>query len=331
MAAARSNLLRILRKRLLLAVPLLLTVSLAGFLVMHAAPGDPLARLVLNPNVRAEDIENLRRAWGLDRPLPEQYLRWLVAYLTGDWGVSLQSGVPVKELVSAALPRSLILIGAAFSMALPASILYGVCTYHRQHVLIRLMQASSHVFLAMPTFVIGLLLIHVFAERLRWLPSAGMYNPRYEPNLIDLLLHLLMPAITLALPLMAGWGQVFRAVLQKAASEPHVWGARSRGLPPGQVLWRHIMRNAWSPFFTLTALDVPSLLTGSVIVETLFAWPGLGQLYVQAAAGRDYPLLMAIIMLVALVTVLSNTLADMAGCSLDPRLVDPDVCGRKLQ
>jgi peptide/nickel transport system permease protein len=317
---AAGALTRFVARRCLQAVPLLLGVSVLVFVLIHAAPGGPLAVYLANPNVRPVDIERLRRALGLDRPLWLQYGAWLWAFVRGDWGYSFSDGRPVIERIAERVPATLELVGvslaAAVALTMPAGILAAA---RRGRVVDRVTTAVSIAGVSLPGFWFGLLLQMIFAVGLGWLPSSGRSAPG-GGDAIDRLQHLLLPTAVLATVLASGWSRYLRGSMIDTLAQPFITAARARGLPSRQVIMRHALRNALGPLIALAAVDAALLVSGAVVTESVFAWPGLGSLFTEALARRDYTVLMALLMLSATAVVAFNIAADVAHAAVDPRV-----------
>jgi len=303
--------------RLLRAVPLLFGLSILIFALVQAAPGGPLTVYLINPNVRPEDIARLERLLGLDRPLHEQYLGWLSAFVTGDWGFSYVDGRPVLERVLERAGGTLELMGTAFALALVAALVLGSIAALRPGSLAdSLVSGASIVGISLPTFWLGLVLQLVFAVELRWLPTAGRMGVAGEGRFS----YLVLPAATLSSFYAASWIRYVRASLAAALSREFVRAGRARGLSEMQLLVRHSLPNALFPLVTVLALDFALLFSGAVVTETVFAWPGMGTLLVDSVYRRDYSVLMAILMVGSVAVVLSNLAADLVYGWLDPRV-----------
>ena len=303
--------------RLVRALPLLFGLSILIFALVHEAPGGPLTVYLSNPNVRPEDIERLERLLGLDRPLHEQYLGWLSAFATGDWGFSYVDGRPVLERVLERAGGTLELMGSAFALALVAALVLGTLAALRPGSLIdSLVSGASIVGISLPTFWLGLVLQLVFAVELRLLPTAGRMGVDGEGRLA----HLVLPAATLASFYAASWIRYIRASLAATLSRDFVRAGRASGLSEARLLVRHALPNALFPLVTVLSLDFALLFSGAVVTETVFAWPGMGTLLVDSVYRRDYSVLMAILMVGSIAVVLSNLAADVLYGWLDPRV-----------
>ena len=303
--------------RLVRAVPLFFGLSILIFALVHQAPGGPLTVYLSNPNVRPEDIARLERLLGLDRPLHEQYLGWLSAFATGDWGFSYVDGRPVLERVLERTGGTLELMGSAFGLALVSALVLGSLAALRPgSAFDSLVSGGSIVGISLPTFWLGLVLQLVFAVELRLLPTAGRMGATGEGRFA----HLVLPAATLSSFYAASWIRYIRASLAATLSRDFVRAGRARGLSESELLVRHALPNALFPLVTVLSLDFALLFSGAVVTETVFAWPGMGTLLVDSVYRRDYSVLMAILMVGSIAVVLSNLAADVVYGWLDPRV-----------
>jgi peptide/nickel transport system permease protein len=311
---------RFVLRRLGQAIPLLLLISILVFSLLHAAPGGPLAIYLENPNVRPEDIARLKRNLGLDQPLPVQYVSWLRGFVTGDWGFSFSDGRPVAVRIFERVPATLELIATALILAAVVAIPLGVFAAVRRGSLAdRIGTATSLAGISLPVFWFGLLLQLTFALALRWLPSSGRTS-LLGGDWIDRLRHLILPAIVLAVVHAAAWSRYLRASMLDVLSQRFILAARGRGVRERAVLMRHALRNALVPFITIALLDAAIMVSGAVVTESVFAWPGVGSLFTEALARRDYSVLMAFLMIASVAVVTMNFIADVSYRVLDPRV-----------
>jgi peptide/nickel transport system permease protein len=307
-------------KRLLAVIPMLLAVSLLLFGIMNVLPGGPEA-LCAGENLDPAAIAYIRRNLGLDEPLPVRYVRWVTAAARGDLGRSFRDGQPVFDHIAARLPATLQLSVLALLLALGVAIPAGVLVASRPHSwLDRLLTPASFLGLSFPSFWLGIMLILLFSGVLGWLPGSGMETYGRETNVLSRLQHAVLPTVTLAAVQVAAFMRYTRAAVLEVLTEDYVRTAQAKGLPPGRVLLKHALRNALIPVVTLVGLSLPTLIGGSVIVETVFAWPGLGRLAVDSVFKRDYPVIMGIQMVIATVIVLANLVTDLLYAVLDPRV-----------
>lgn len=300
-------------RRLATTAGTVLAVLVTVFLLVRVLPGDPV-EVLLGERASGADRQALRASLGLDRPLPAQLGEYLRALARLDLGQSLRHPAPVTDLIAARLPATLELTAAALALAVALALPLGVLMAVRRDAASgRLAAALTLLALALPGFWFGPLLVLLFAVHLGWLPVAGRAG----------LASLALPALTLALGLAAGLARQLAANLTETLAAEHVRTARAKGLTPAQVLWRHGVRNALLPVTTLFGLQLGTLLGGAVIAETVFAWPGVGALTVEAINARDYPLLQGCVLLIAVIYVLVNGLTDLAYGWIDPRVRRP--------
>ncbi|HXU87255.1 MAG TPA: ABC transporter permease [Methylomirabilota bacterium] len=306
-------------RRLLLAVPVLVGVSILVFAVMHLSPGDPAA-IMLGAQATREDVERLHRDLGLDRALPVQYARWIGRVLQGDLGRSIPLGREVLPEVLIRFKATLILTGGALLVALAIGLPAGIVSATRQYTwLDRLSMGVAVTGVSLPVFWTGIMLIIVFSLTLRWLPSAGMFSP-YGGGLGDLAWHLLLPAITLGTASAAALARMTRSAVLEIVRQDFVRSARAKGLDERAVVGRHVLKNALNPIVTVLGIQVGTLLGGAILTETVFSWPGLGSMMVRAIQARDYPLVQGGVLLIATTFVLVNLLVDLLYAWFDPRI-----------
>jgi ABC-type dipeptide/oligopeptide/nickel transport system permease component len=296
--------------RLLQAIPVLFGVSLAVFLMLHLIPGDPAA-LIAGNDATAADVENVRQSLGLDRPLPTQYVTFVGKALTGDFGKSFRTGRPVLDEVLPRYGNTLALGAIALAIAVLIGMASGIISAVKRHTIFdnaALLLSLAGV--SMPTFFLGLLLMLVFSIWLGWLPLSGM----------DSWTHFILPAITLSTASVAIISRVMHASLIEVLNEDYVRTARAKGQRETIVIWRHAVRNALIPVVTVAGLQLGYLLGGAVVTETVFAWPGLGRLLVQSILARDFPVVQAAVLLLAVSFVAINLATDLIYGLLDPRI-----------
>ena len=308
---------RFAARRLAQAIPLLLIISVLVFGLIHAAPGGPLSLYLDNPNVRPEDIERLKRAMGLDKPLGTQYLSWLVSFVRGDWGYSYADGRPVTERMLERVPATLQLVGISTVVAVIVSIAVGVGAAVRRGV-DHAASIGAVAGLSVPVFWLGLVLQLLFSNTLGWLPSSGRAS-FVGGGLADRLAHLVLPVTVLAVAHAAGWSRYLRGSVRLALAQPFANAARARGVTETRIVLRHALRLALLPFATVVLLDASIMASGAVVTESVFAWPGIGSLFTEALAKRDYTVLMAFLMCASVAVVTLSFLADVAVHALDPR------------
>lgn len=307
-------------RRIFVSIPVLFGISILTFAVMSLAPGSPLDLLV-DPSMTREQIEFQRAQLGLDQPVHVQYARWLIEVLQGNFGYSYTYNRPVLDLVMERLPATLLLGGTAlflaYLLALPLGILSGTRPYTFWDYT---SMGIAFLTAATPSFFIGLVAIYIFAVRLQWLPLSGMFPPGVTPTAAVVIRHLTLPALVLAGSQLGSLIRFVRGGVMEVMSEDFVRTARAKGASERRVVFKHVLRNALIPVVTMLGLSLPFLVSGAVIVEQVFVWPGIGSLLINAIISRDYPVIMAITMLVSVFVLLGNLLADLAYGWIDPRI-----------
>ena len=311
---------RFLIRRIAQSISLLFVISLVVFALIHAAPGGPLTMYLDNPNVRPQDIERLRRAMGLDRPVALQYVAWLAAFLRGDWGYSYADGRPVLDRLLERVPATIQLVATSTIGAVLIAFVVGIGAASRRGI-DRIATPFTVAGISLPVFWLGLVLQLLFANALGWLPSSGRMTFG-DGGFGDRLAHLVLPATVLAIAHAAGWSRYLRASLREALAMPFTRGARARGVSERRIVLHHALSNALVAFATVVLLDASIMASGAVVTESVFAWPGVGSLFTEALAKRDYTVLMAFLMCASFAVIVLNVLADVAVHALDPRTRD---------
>ncbi|HYM69667.1 MAG TPA: ABC transporter permease [bacterium] len=308
-----------LARRLAQSLLVLVLVSITIFVIIHVAPGGPA--ILVASDLSPADRQYIMRNLGLDRPVGVQLLKWFGAVARGDFGRSLNNQRPVIDLIRERLPATLVLASAALALAIGAGVPLGVAAARRPASWVDHAATGLSVFgVAVPSFWLGIMMILTLSVRWRVLPSAGMTTVGAAPSPTDLARHLVMPAIVLALFYLAQIASYSRSSMLDVLHRDYVRTARAKGAGERVVLFRHALRNAMIPVVTVVGLLMPRLVGGAAITETIFSWPGLGRLAVEAAFKRDYPLIMGITVVFAVAVVLSNLLVDIAYAALDPRV-----------
>lgn len=306
--------------RALQSLILLWVVSMIGFAVLHLAPGGPLAQFALVPGMSQADIARIAHQMGLDQPLPIQYWNWFTRLFTGDWGRSYRDSQPVLEVIGSHLGATLELMVTATLIAVLLGVWIGVMgAIRRYSAFDYLATVGAMVALSIPTFWFGLVVIYVFSVELQWLPSGNRYTVG-DGSPLDHLHHLIAPAIVLALVEVAIWSRYMRASMLDVINQDYIRTARAKGVPERVVLTRHALRNALLPMITLAGLELPTLLGGALVTETVFTWPGMGRLFLDSLGYRDYPVVMGILVFSAVLVLLGNLLADLFCAAADPRI-----------
>jgi peptide/nickel transport system permease protein len=308
-------------KRLLQAIPLLIGVSIIGFAMMHLAPGGPLAVYTLNPTITAQDIERIKHVFGLDQPIHIQYVKWAYGIFTGNWGFTFFGGRPVLNVILERFPATLLLMGSGMSLAIIIGMLIGILgAVRRYSIFDYLATTGAMVALSFPTFWFGLMTIFIFSLKLGWLPSGGMFTLGGEENILDLFKHLILPTVVLALVLVAQWSRYSRSSFLEVIHQDYIRTAKSKGLSGRRILFRHAFPNAVAPLIALAGIQLPWLFSGALVTETIFGWPGMGRLFVDALTMKEYPVLMGMIMITAIFVIIGNLLADVINALIDPRI-----------
>jgi ABC-type dipeptide/oligopeptide/nickel transport system permease component len=301
---------RFLARRLALTIPVLLGVATLVFSLIHFIPGDP-AQAMLGEAAPQADVDELRKRLGLDRPLLEQYGIFLGGLVRGDLGTSLRTGQPVAAQILERMPATMELAAAAMFVAICVSIPLGIAAAVRRGTFVdHAAMTLALTGVSIPNFWLGPLLAIVFAVELGWLPVSGRGTPQ----------HLILPAISLGAALAAILARMTRASMLEELREPYVQAARARGVSRLRAIVRHAFRNSLIPVVTLVGLQFGAVLTGAVITETIFAWPGIGRLLIQSIGFRDYPLVQGCILLIAITYVGVNLVTDLVYGVLDPRI-----------
>ena len=311
--------------RLIQSLVLLFIVLTITFFLLHLAPGDPMSRYY-NPDFSPEAVRSIRESLGLDKPLAEQYFKWIGSFARGDFGVSLRFQRPVRDLLAEAIPNTLRLTVAALALHLIIGISLGVLSAAKRHSLFDRVNTVAALFIySIPSFWLALMLILVFSLKLGILPSSHMQSLDIEgfstlSLVLDRARHLVLPAFVLGIASAASTARYMRGSMLDALREDYIRTARAKGLPESRVFFKHAFKNAALPVVTIVGLSLPFLFGGAVVVETIFSWPGMGRLAVDAIYARDYPTVLAINFVVAAIVILGNLLTDVAYGFLDPRI-----------
>lgn len=316
---------RYIIRRLLLSIPLLWALATLTFFLVRLAPGDPLA-MYYNPEIDPSVMEAVRVRLGLDQPLHVQYVKWIAALAQGELGVSFKHHRPVAEILAETLPNTLLLTSLALLFDLGLGVLLGVIAAVRQYSWVDHATSIGGLFLySMPGFWLGLMMIIVFSLKLGWLPASQMESVDAEflsfwPRLLDRARHLVMPVFVLGIASAASVARYMRGSLLETIRQDYVRTARAKGLSERRVILNHALRNALLPIITLLGLYLPFLISGAVVTETIFAWPGMGRLTIDAIFSRDYPVVLAANLLAGVMVIFGNLLADVLYGVVDPRI-----------
>jgi len=319
--------LRYIARRLGQAAVIVAIVAAITFALIHLAPGDPFSAILDNPNVSEKVRATLRAQYGLDRPLAEQFVRYVNALAHGELGWSFSHDRPVREVLSSALPNTLLLMSVALVGSFALGILIALFQVARKSTAIdQTLSAITLFFFSMPDFWLGILALLAFTYWLPIFPVGGAVDPVMHEflglggRIMDRLRHLALPALTLTVLASATVARFQRAALLDVLPADYVRTARLKGLTERQVLRRHVLRNALLPIITLIGLSFPALLTGAFFIEKIFAWPGMGYAVVNAIGARDYPLVVGGVIIGSILVTLGSLLADLLYAWADPRL-----------
>lgn len=315
---------RYIIRRILQAIPLLFFLTIGMFILIHLLPGGPDA-VLFNPHLTASARANLRAHLGLDDPVYIQYFKWLSSALTGNFGFSFATNEPVSDIIARRFPPTLELFGFALLLALILAILLGVISAVRQGTATDYsLTVLSYFGIAMPVFLLGLFAQDIFGVWLRWLPTSGTatlgntLSPIYA--FVDHFKHLILPMLVLAVAFIAGWSRYMRSSMIEVVKQDYMRTARAKGVGTVSLLFRHALRNAVIPLITIVALDFGAVAGGATITEGVFAWPGMGLLFIDSLDRRDYPVLLAMLMIGAVFVIAFNLIADILYAVMDPRI-----------
>jgi peptide/nickel transport system permease protein len=319
-------------RRLVYGAVTLIALSMIVFGMLQMSGGGPLDRLKSNPRIQRDFIEQVTEFYGLDEPIPVQYWTWATKFVQGDWGISFQGTQPVTELVGSRVLATMRLMFTALALAVLIGIPLGIYQAMRQYSFFdQLGTTAAFITFSTPIFIVAIGLQLVFAVYLeRWtgvkfVYTAGMNSANYDElsfmaQLGDTVQHLALPAISIAVISVAIYSRFQRASMLEVLHSDYLRTAKAKGLPRRRVILKHALRNALIPVVTLISLDIAAIIGGAIITESIFGWPGLGQLYITAIGQLDYPLVMAIVMAIGIAVVVMNLAADIAYGFLDPRV-----------
>ena len=316
---------RYIGQRLLALFPMLLGVTFIAFIIMKAAPGDPVG-MFMDPSVNLEDIERIRANLGFDKPILVQYVMWLKNVLMGNFGYSLISGKPALQAIMERLPATLLLSITSLCLILLITFPLGIiCGYKKDTVVDDSITVFSFLGLSMPSFWLGLMLILLFSFQLNLFPTSGfmdplLYGEPFYKQWGNILYHMCLPLLTIIIGGVAGLTRYNRFGIIKILGQDYITAARARGISESKILFKHAFKNILLPIITLLGLDLPGLISGSYIIEFIFSWPGMGQLAIQSVFQRDYPILMAVILLSSILIIIGTLIADICYAYIDPRI-----------
>lgn len=306
--------------RLSQSIVLLVMVSIIGFVILNLIPGGPLAQYGLDPGMTQDDMARITEQLGLNRPLWVQYFDWAWRLLQGDWGTSFRDGAPVLSVIGRHVFATLLLMGTSTAIAMTVGIWIGIRGATRRYsVFDYAATVGAMVALSIPTFWFGLVGIYVFSLQLGWLPAGNMYKIG-DGSFLNYLHHLILPSAVLALVHIAIWSRYMRSATLDAISQDYVKTARAKGLSERRVILKHVVGNALLPMITLAGIQLPSILTGALVTETVFTWPGMGRLFLDSLGYSDYPVVMGLLIFSAIIVILGNLIADIVVAIVDPRI-----------
>jgi len=308
-------------KRFLIAVPTFFGITALVYIIASLAPGNPLDALLADPNITVEEIARRREALGLDQAVIIQYLNWLKALLKGDLGFSISSKKPVVELILSRLGPTAMLAASSILLSVIISVPLGILAATKPNSGQDYATTGLSLLLAStPNFFAGLVLIYVFAVTLKILPSGGMLDSSGQYTLAIQLRHMILPTLVLSFQQIGSWIRYMRSSMMDVLQEDHIRTARAKGLKHRMVIVRHGIKNSLIPVVTVIGMSIPNLMGGAVVTEQVFSWPGIGSLMVQSIGSRDYPVIMGITVLVAVMVLICSLITDLVYGFLDPRI-----------
>lgn len=309
-------------RRVLINVPILLMVTVIIFALINLAPGNVVDFYVNEEiGITRADLAHVEERFGLNEPMPVRYVKWLWATVRGDLGFRFKNGDVVAEVLAIRLRRTVLLMGVSLLIGAVVGITLGVFIGLRQYSLWDfLLTGLSFVGISMPAFVAGIFGLYLFSVQLGWFPSGGMQTVGQKATFLDAVHHLILPAGTLAIFNLATYMRFTRFSMLEVKAEDYIRTARAKGLAEGAITWRHVFRNALLPVVTIIGLSIPQLVAGALFTETIYSWPGMGSLFVDAVASRDYPMVMGIMLVTAIVVLAANLATDLAYALFDPRI-----------
>ncbi|WP_080847220.1 ABC transporter permease [Cytobacillus gottheilii] len=308
-------------RRTIMAIPLLFGITILSFAIIQAAPGDPTS-LLMDPSMKPSDKEAFRERYGLDEPVHVQYMKWLGNMVQGDFGDSIiKRGTPVSELIMNRLPNTLLLMLTSTILAIIIAIPFGIYSAMRPYSkLDYTVTVTSFLGVATPNFWLGLILIMFLSVTLGWFPTGGVSTLNADFSLWDRIHHLILPAFVLATADMAALTRYTRSSMIDVLKQDYIRTAMSKGFKERKVVFKHGVRNGMIPIITIFGLMLPSFIGGAAITERVFAWPGIGLLFIESAFQRDYPVIMALTVISAVFVVIGNLVADILYAVFDPRI-----------
>jgi peptide/nickel transport system permease protein len=308
-------------RRLLFMVPILILISIVIFFLVYMAPGGPMAVYATNPYVSAEELKRIGESLGLNRPLPIQYTKWFLSMVKGDWGYSYISGRRVTASIWERVPATLQLTGTAFFFTVIFGLPLGIIAALRRNTFVDyLLTSGAVVGQSIPVFWLAIMVILIFSVFLKWIPPGGISTTGMPTNILDRIHHLVAPSLVLSTVYIAIWSRYMRSSLLEVLRQDYVRAARAQGLSEFRVICQHALRNAILPIINLAGLHAPFFLAGALVTETVFSWPGIGRLFFDSLNNRDYPILLGILFIIAIIVLMGSLIADVLCAFADPRI-----------
>lgn len=306
-------------KRLLNMIPMLFFITIISFILMHLAPGDPL-QAYISPDMNVEDIERIRESLGLNDPIIVQYFKWLFNTIQGNLGYSMVNSKPVLDLILERLGPTILLSGSALVISIMISIPVGLISGYKQNSIIdKVLNVVSYIGISIPSFWFAMMLIYVFSIKLNIFPSVGMRTIGVDTTL-DLINHLILPVTVLSFYNLSVYIRYIRSSTIEQLKQDYVTTQYAYGASTKDILFKHVLKNTLLPVITIFGMSLPSIFTGAFITETIFGWPGMGQLGVNAIFGYDYPVVMGITLFSSAMLIIGNLIADILYAMVDPRI-----------
>jgi len=313
---------RYIQRRLLISLPILVMVTVLIFALLQLTPGDPLSAFLPPDSVLPEEQkEALRERLGLNRTVPVQYFFWLKESVQGNFGYRLQTSEPITEAIGGRIGATLLLMGTSMVIGIMIGVTLGVISAVKQYSFLdNVLTVFAFLGVSFPVYLAGLLALYLFALRIPWFPAGGLSTPGEPFSLTDRLHHLILPATIISINYIASTMRYTRSAMLEVMTTDYVRTARSKGLRENAVILRHGLRNALLPVVTIIGAYVPNLIGGAVFIESIFSWPGLGRLYLDGINSRDYNLIMAMTLILAIVIMIANLITDIVYGLIDPRI-----------
>lgn len=309
-------------RRLGQAIPTFIGVTILAFFLSYLAPGSPVDAMLSDPRITVEEIERMKEALGLNRPIIVQYFYWLGDLLTGNLGTSFRTGENVARMIGSRIGPTLLLSSMSLLLSLLIAVPLGVYVGLKPNSkLDYFISGSSFLLVSVPNFFAGLSLIYIFSVLMKVLPSGGMYNASGDRSFANLLRHMILPCLVLSFQQLGSFLRYMRSSVLSVSHQEYIRTAKAKGFSPSYTTAKHIFKNSLIPLVTVVGMNIPNLVGGAVVTEQVFSWPGIGTLMVQAVGARDYPVIMGLTVLIAVTVFVANLVTDFIYASLDPRIV----------